>query len=112
MRRTSTLLLALVSFLAVAARAEARRTTVAAEGRAVIVGGNRAVARAQAISSALRAAVGQVAGSVGAAAEGDDTATDHAVYDRAAAFVPRSQVVSEDVDGNVLEVQISADVDV
>jgi hypothetical protein len=112
MRRTSTLLLALVSLLGGAARAEARRTTVAAEGRAVIVGGNRAVARAQAISSALRAAVGQVAGSVGAAAEGDDTATDHAVYDRAAAFVPRSQVVSEDVDGNVLEVQISADVDV
>ncbi|MDB4964817.1 MAG: hypothetical protein JWN44_506 [Myxococcales bacterium] len=115
MRRTSTLFLALsvmLSALLAGGRAEARRTTVAAEGRAVIVGGNRAVARAQAIASALRSAVGQVAGSLGAAAEGDDGATDHAVYDRAAAFVPRSQVVSEDVDGNVFEVQISADVDV
>src|SRR5947207_3280698 len=103
MKRTSTLVGVLVGVVVVAAagRAEARRVTVAAEGRAVIVGGNRAVARAQAIASALRAAVGQVAGTVGAAAEGDDGATDHAVYDRAAMFVPRSQVVSEDVDGNV-----------
>ena len=35
-----------------------------------------------------------------------------AVYDRAAAFVPRSTIVSEDIDGNILQVQISADVDV
>ncbi|MGZ3405859.1 MAG: flagellar assembly protein T N-terminal domain-containing protein [Polyangia bacterium] len=85
---------------------------MAAEGHAVIVGGNRALARSQAIAGALRAAVAQVAGSVGAAGDGDDTATDHAVYDRAAAFVPRSTVVSEDVDGNIFQVQISADVDV
>src|SRR5262249_24828092 len=50
--------------------------------------------------------------SLGAAGEGSDSATDHSVYERAAAFVPSSQVVSEDLDGNVLEVQISADVDV
>jgi hypothetical protein len=98
--------------MVVTLRAEARRTTVTAEGRAVVVGGNRAMARAQAIASALRAAVGQVAGSLGGASEGGDKATDHAVYERAAAFVPRSQVVSEDLDGNVLEVQVSADVDV
>ncbi len=105
-------LAALCTLTILAVRAEARRATVAAEGRAVIVGGNRAIARSQAIASALRAAVGQVAGTLGAAGEGDDPAVDHAVYDRAAAFVPRSSVVSEDVDGNIFQVQISADVDV
>jgi hypothetical protein len=98
--------------MVVTLRAEARRTTVTAEGRAVVVSGNRSMARAQAIAAALRAAVGQVAGSLGGAGEGADKATDHAVYERAAAFVPSSQVVSEDLDGNVLEVQVSADVDV
>jgi Flagellar assembly protein T, N-terminal domain len=115
MGRTRTLtaaLAAVVTFTLLAVRAEARRATVSAEGRAVIVGGNRAVARSQAIASALRSAVGQVAGTLGGAAEGDDGATDHAVYERAAAFVPRSTVVSEDVDGNIFSVQISADIDV
>jgi|SRR6185312_169096 len=115
MGRTRTLTAAFVGVVALsllAVRAEARRTTVSAEGHAVIVAGNRAVARSQAIASALRSAVGQVAGGIGAPGEGDDNATDHAVYDRAAAFVPRSTVVSEDVDGNILQVQISADVDV
>ncbi|HEX6836309.1 MAG TPA: flagellar assembly protein T N-terminal domain-containing protein, partial [Polyangia bacterium] len=101
-----------VVFTLLAVRAEARRATVSAEGHAVIVGGNRAVARSQAIAGALRAAVAQVAGTLGAAGDGDDTATDHTVYDRAAAFVPRSTVVSEDVDGNIFQVQISADIDV
>lgn len=115
MRRTPTLIsafVAVVAFTLVAVRAEARRATVSAEGHAVIVGGNRALARSQAINGALRAAVAQVAGGLGAAGDGDDTATDHNVYDRAAAFVPRSSVVSEDVDGNIFQVQISADVDV
>jgi hypothetical protein len=115
MGRTRTLLVALAAVFALTmlgVRAEARRATVAAEGHAVIVGGNRALARSQAIAGALRAAVAQVAGSIGAAGDGDDSATDHAVYDRAAAFVPRSSVVSEDVDGNIFQVQISADVDV
>ena len=115
MGRTRTLIsafVAVVAFTLLAVRAEARRATVAAEGHAVVVRGNRAVARSQAIAGALRAAVGQVAGTIGAPADGDDAATDHAVYDRAAAFVPRSTVVSEDVDGNILQVQISADVDV
>ncbi len=115
MRRTRTLISAFIAVVALtllAVRAEARRATVSAEGHAVIVGGNRAVARSQAIAGALRAAVAQVAGTLGAAGDGDDSATDHAVYDRAAAFVPRSTVVSEDVDGNIFQVQISADVDV
>jgi len=101
-----------MAFTLLAVRAEARRATVSAEGHAVIVGGNRAVARSQAINSALRAAVGQVAGTLGAPGDGDDSVTDRAVYNRAAAFVPRSTVVSEDVDGNIFQVQISADVDV
>src|SRR5512147_750091 len=104
MGRTRTLIAALTAvtaFTLLAVRAEARRTTVAAEGRSVIVGGNRPVARAQAIASALRAAVGQAAASLGGAAEGDDTATDARVYGRAPEFVPRSTVVSEDVDGNI-----------
>ncbi|HEX8950689.1 MAG TPA: flagellar assembly protein T N-terminal domain-containing protein [Polyangia bacterium] len=115
MGRTRTLtgaFVAVVAFTLIAVRAEARRTTVSAEGHAVIVGGSRAVARSQAINGALRAAVAQIAGTLGAAGDGDDSATDHNVYDRAAAFVPRSTVVSEDVDGNIFQVQISADVDV
>jgi flagellar assembly FlgT-like protein len=109
MRRTCAVVVVLLGFVAL--RADARRTTVAAEGRAVIVGGNKQVARSQAIASALRAAVGQVALGLGAAGDGDDLGTDHAVYERAAAFVPRSSVVGEDVDGNIYNVQISADVD-
>ena len=115
MGRTRTLsgaFVAVLAFTLIAVRAEARRATVSAEGHAVVVGGNRAVARSQAIAGALRAAVAQVAGTLGAAGDGDDTVTDHQVYDRAAAFVPRSTVVSEDVDGNIFQVQISADVDV
>lgn len=115
MGRTRTLISAFVAVVAItllAVRAEARRSTVSAEGHAVVVGGNRAVARSQAINGALRAAVAQVAATLGAPGDGDDRATDHQVYDRAAAFVPRSTVVSEDVDGNIFQVQISADVDV
>jgi hypothetical protein len=116
MGRTPTQICTLIAVVALglagAGRAEARHATVAAEGHAVIVRGNRALARSQAISGALRAAVAQVAGTLGGAGEGDDGATDHGVYERAAAFVPRSTVVSEDVDGNILQVQISADVDV
>lgn len=107
MRHVAVLLVVLA-----ATTAEARRTTVAAEGRSVIVAGNKAEARSKAIASALRAAVGQVAAGLGAAGDGDDSATDRAVYDRAAAFIPRSSVVGEDVDGNIYDVQISAEVDV
>src|SRR6478735_4132041 len=101
----------LVFFLALMGGvAQAKRSTVVAHGQAVVAG-NRAVARAQAINSALRHAVGQVAGSLGAPVEGDDPAVDKAVYARAAAFVPASQVTSEEVDGNVLEVEVTVEVD-
>jgi hypothetical protein len=95
-----------------AAPAEARRSTVSAHGQAVIAGGNQAMARAQAINAALRHAVEQLTQSLGGPAEGDDSLVDKAVYGRAAAFVPRSTVVNEDVDGNVLEVEVSVEVDV
>lgn len=105
---------ALVSTLLVlsAAQAAEHRSTVVAEGHAAVVGANRPLARAQAIAVALRAAVAQAAAGLGAPADGEDGATDRAVYDRAAAFVPRSTVVTEDVDGHIYTVQISADVDV
>jgi hypothetical protein len=77
----------------------------------VVAQGGTQVARAQAISQALKEAVGQVARTLGGPGEGDDSATDHAVYERAAAFVPSSRVVSEDVDGTILTVEVSAEVD-
>jgi hypothetical protein len=91
--------------------AEARRTTVVSKGQAVIAGGGKAMARAQAINAALRHAVEQVAQGLGAPAEGDDIAVDKAVYQRAAAFVPASQVNAEDVDGNVIEVEVAVEID-
>jgi hypothetical protein len=97
--------------LLVSGSAHARRSTVVARGQSVIAG-NRALARAQAVNVALRRAVGDVAATLGAPAEGEDAAVDRAVYARAAAFVPASQVTSEDADGNVLEVELRVDVDV
>jgi hypothetical protein len=97
--------------LAVASPAEARRTTINSHGQAVIAGGNQAMARAQAINSALRAAVQQVATSLGGPPEGDDGVVDKAVYLRAAAFIPGSRVLNEDIDGNVLEVEVAVEVD-
>jgi len=101
-----------VGLLLVGGAAEARRQTVVAKGQAVIAASGRAMARAQAINAALRHAVEQVAAQLGAPPEGDDAAVDKAVYGRAAAFIPASQVSSEDVDGNVIEVEVTVDVDV
>lgn len=107
-RLTSSLVVAVVAF---ASSAEARRSTVTAHGQSVIAGGNRALARANAINSALRHAVEQAAQSLGGPAEGDDSTVDKAVYQRAAAFVPRSTVNDESVDGTILEVEVTADID-
>jgi hypothetical protein len=107
-RLTSALVVAVVAF---ASNAEARRTTVTAHGQSVIAGGNRAMARANAINAALRHAVEQAAQSIGGPAEGDDSAIDKAVYQRAAAFVPKSSVNDESVDGTILEVEVTADID-
>src|SRR3954470_16484421 len=101
-----------VALLLLGGVAEARRTTVVAKGQSVIAASGKAMARAQAINSALRHAVEQVAQGMGAPAEGDDPAIDKAVYGRAAAFVPASQVSAEDVDGNVIEVEVAVEVDV
>jgi hypothetical protein len=88
-----------------------RHTTVTAQGRGVVAQGGTKLARAQAISQALKDAVGQVARSLGGPGEGDDSTVDHAVYDRAAAFVPSSRVVNEDVDGTILTIEASVEVD-
>jgi hypothetical protein len=112
MKRALAVVVAWVCVVGFAVRAEARRTTVTVKGQSVVAGGNQALARAQAINAALRNAIGEVAGTLGAPAEGDDGATDKAVYGRAAAFVPHSTVLNQDVDGNVLEVEVSVEVDV
>jgi hypothetical protein len=93
------------------ATAFARRTTVTAQGHGVVAQGGTPVARAQAMSQALRDAVGQVARSLGGPGEGDDSTIDHAVYDRAASFVPTSRVLNEDVDGTILTIEASFEVD-
>jgi hypothetical protein len=103
--------LVVLTLLGLAAPAEAKRVTVSAHGQSVMSGGAQ-MARAQAINAALRHAVEEVAQSIGGPAEGEDPAIDRAVYARAAAFVPRSVVASDDVDGNVLEVQVDVEVDV
>jgi hypothetical protein len=107
-RLTSTLLVAVVALTA--SNAEARRTTVTAKGQSVVAG-NKAMARANAINAALRHAVEQAAQSLGGPAEGDDSAIDKAVYARAAAFVPHSTVNDESIDGTVMEVEVTADID-
>ena len=70
------------------------------------------MARAKAINAALRHALEQLTQSLGGPAEGDDSLIDKAIYSRAAAFVPRSTVVNEDIDGNVMEVEVNVEVDV
>src|SRR5258706_8946864 len=100
----------IVANLAQVAQAAARRT-VSASGQAVITKGQRGVARAQAINGALRSAVGQVVQQLGGPAEGDDAATDKNVYERAAAYVPSSTVVTENVDGTILTVELNVDIE-
>jgi hypothetical protein len=102
----------LAALILLGGTAEARRTTVVAKGQSVIGANGKAMARAQAINAALRHAVEQVGQGLGAPAEGEDAAVDRAVYGRAAAFVPASQVNAEDVDGNVIEVELSVEIDI
>jgi hypothetical protein len=111
MKRRMLLWSTVAALLLVGGVAEAKRTTVVAKGQSVIAGG-KAIARAQAINAALRHAVEQVAQSIGAPAEGEDAAVDKAVYARAAAFVPATQVTGEEVDLNVIEVEVTVEVDV
>jgi hypothetical protein len=100
-----------VSFcLAFALPALAKKTTLSASGQAVVAG-NRQVARAQAINSALRRAVGDVVAQLGGPAEGDDAAIDRNVYQRAAAYIPSSTVVTENQDGTIYSVELTVDVD-
>jgi hypothetical protein len=98
-------LLALVAFPAFA-----KKTTVSASGQAV-VSGNKQVARSQAINAALRRAVGDVVGQLGGPTEGDDATIDKNVYQRAAAYIPSSTVVTENQDGTIYSVEMTVDVD-
>lgn len=100
-----------IVLLCISGIAEARRVTVSARGQAVRAPSVQ-LAHAQAINQALRHAVEQVVQSLGGPAEGEDAAVDKAVYARAAAFVPRSMVASEEEDGNVEEVEVTVEIDV
>ncbi len=102
---------ALAVSIVLAAPAYARKTTVTAEGQAVVAGGNRALARSQAINAALRRAVGDVVAQLGGPAEGDDSTIDKNIYGRAAAYIPSSTVVTENQDGTIFSVELTVDVD-
>jgi hypothetical protein len=95
----------------VSAPALAKKVTISASGQSVVAGGNKQLARAQAINSALRRAVGDVVAQLGGPSEGDDSAIDQNVYSRAAAYIPSSTVVTENQDGTIYSVEVTADVD-
>jgi hypothetical protein len=94
-----------------AAPAHAKKTTVSASGQAVVAAGGKAMARSQAINAALRKAVGDVVQQLGGPGEGDDAAIDKNVYQRAAAYIPSSTVVTENQDGTIYSVEVTVDVD-
>ena len=102
---------ALLACAVISAPAWAKKQPVSASGQAVVVGGNAQLARSQAINSALRRAVGDVVAQLGGPAEGDDATIDQNVYQRAAAFIPSSTVVTENQDGTIYSVNLSVDVD-
>jgi hypothetical protein len=104
--------LAVVAAIVVsAAPAYAKKTTVSASGQAVVAAGGKAMARSQAINAALRKAVGDVVQQLGGPGEGDDAAIDKNVYQRAAAYIPSSTVVTENQDGTIYSVEVTVDVD-
>jgi hypothetical protein len=102
---------ALAATVLMAAPAHAKKSTVSASGQSVVAGGNKQLARAQAINAALRNAVGEVVGQLGGPSEGDDATIDRNVYQRAAAYIPSSTVVTENQDGTIYSVEMTADVD-
>jgi hypothetical protein len=107
--RTGSLLVA-CSLLVAAAPALARTRQVAVSGNAVVVGAPRQ-ARSQAVAVALRKAVEEVAVALGGPREGESAAADHALYERAPAFVRSSLVTNESVDGTIMTIDLQADVD-
>jgi hypothetical protein len=92
-------------------RAEAKRTTFAAVGQAQIGAHRTPLARAQAVNQALRRAVEQASEHEGGPSEGEDPRTDQAIYDRLAAFVPRTAVIGEHEENGVLSLELAVDVD-
>jgi hypothetical protein len=108
MRTYSALVLSLA--IGSAAHAAGRPTTVNAEGHAVFAG-SREQTLAQAKLSSLKDAVGHVVQKLGGPAEGEDDEIDQAVYDKASTFVLRTTLLYEDVDGTILNVRCSVEVD-
>lgn len=90
--------------------AAGRPTTVTAEGHAVLTG-TRGQALAMARVSALKDAVAHVVRQLGGPAEGEDDAIDREIYGNPVAFVSRSSVTSDELDGTILNVRASVDVD-
>lgn len=73
----------------------------------IITAEGAGLTRAQAVDMALRHALEQVAGR----REGDDPGLDRMLYQRASTFVRRSTVTSEERDGNIVNVEVLAEVD-
>src|SRR4051794_19913075 len=103
--------LCIIVCLAVAVPASAKKTTLSASGQSVVAAGNKQLARSQAVNGALRKAVGDVVAQLGGPAEGDDATIDKNVYQRAAAYIPSSTVVTENQDGTIYTVELTVDVD-
>jgi hypothetical protein len=102
--------LVVAAIVSAAPAAFAKKTTLTASGQAVVAG-NKQLARSQAINAALRKAVGDVVAQLGGPAEGDDATIDKTVYQRAAAYIPSSTVVTENQDGTIYSVEVTIDVD-
>jgi hypothetical protein len=94
-----------------AAPAFAKKTTLTASGQAVVAAGGKQLARSQAINAALRSAVGTVVAQLGGPGEGDDDTIDKNVYQRAAAYIPSSTVITENQDGSIFTVEVTVDVE-
>ncbi len=101
--RTLAGLLALAPVLAASAAhaAEAPRA-IATSGQTVVTNGDLRGARARAYFDAQRKAVAAVVQQLGGPAEGTDGSLDHALYARSPEFVIRTDLVSENVDLNIL----------
>jgi hypothetical protein len=96
--------------LASTALAAGRPTVVTAEGHGVVTG-NRAVALSQAKMAALKDAIGKVVAKLGGPAEGEDETIDLTIYGKAPSFAPHATILSEEVDGTILNLRVSVEVD-
>lgn len=106
------LFLAVALVLFWAAQSPLRADPVPSTGQAVIVRGNQQGAAAQAQAQAVRGAVEKVVLAQGGPKPGSDNVIDARIYAQAPTFVSGISVLSEKVDGNILVVDMSIDVNV